>query len=239
MNQSITSNKKIYIVIPAFNEGKVIGDVIDSIKSEGFTNIIVVDDGSFDSTSKIAKEKNCITLKHLINRGKGAATQTGIDAAKILNADIIVTIDGDGQHYPEDIKNLIDPIINGKCEVALGSRLLEKNNKMPFSRKIMNDIANSITFFFYGIYVSDSQSGFRAYGKSSFKYLKTQMDRYEFESEIIHIIKLSHLKFNEIPIRVNYSEYSKTKYNGLGVDKQGVTSGIKMLFKMIIRSIMT
>ena len=87
---------KVYIVIPAFNEGKVIAKVIRKIQKEGFSNIIVIDDGSLDDTYKIAKNNNVTVLKHLINRGKGSATQTGLEVAKRLNAEIVVTMDADG-----------------------------------------------------------------------------------------------------------------------------------------------
>ena len=140
------TDKKIYIVIPAFNEASVIQDVIQEVQSAGYANIIVVDDGSTDDTQSKASEiigKN--SLRHKINRGKGAATKTGIEAAKLLGADIIVTIDGDGQHDPQDIAKLVEPIQKQVCEVVLGSRLTNPEG-MPWYKIIHNKIANVITW---------------------------------------------------------------------------------------------
>ena len=122
---------KVYIVIPAFNEGKVIAKVIRKIQKEGFSNIIVIDDGSLDDTYKIAKNNNVTVLKHLINRGKGSATQTGLEVAKRLNAEIVVTMDADGQHSEKDIIKLVKPIADGKVDVVLGSRFLLQNKIPP------------------------------------------------------------------------------------------------------------
>src|SRR3989344_8746244 len=115
----------MWIVIPAYNEEKVIQDVIREIQAAGYRNIVVVDDGSADQTYEKARAmQSVVVLKHLINRGKGAATKTGIEAAKMLGAGIIVTMDGDGQHNPEDIARLIKPIKDNHCDVVLGTRLI-------------------------------------------------------------------------------------------------------------------
>jgi len=231
--------KNIWIIIPAFNEAKVIREVINEVKKEGFKNIIIVDDGSIDDTYSKAKSAGCIVVKHIINRGKGAATQTGLDAAKILNAEIVVTMDGDGQHSASDIKKLIEPIINGKCDVTLGSRLLNKK-VMPVSRRFINIIGNIITYLFYGIYVTDSQSGFRAYSKKANEIINTTMDRYEFESEILQQIKTAKLKYIEVPINVKYTEYSKKKWDHIkNFPRQRLINGFKMLYRMVIRSILS
>lgn len=221
-------NKKIYIVIPAYNEEKVISNVIGEIQSAGYGNIIVVDDGSADNTQKEAKKgENVIALRHKINRGKGAATKTGIVAAKLLGADIIVTMDGDGQHDPGDITRLIKPIADGQCDVVLGSRL--KNTQgMPFYKIIQNHFGNIVTWYLYGLYVTDSQSGFRAYSRRAAESINTKGDRYEYDSEIIREIYVYKLKFKEVPIKVRYTEYSMGK-----MQKQGFINGLKTLYKMV------
>ena len=228
---------KTYIVLPAYCEEKVIKKVIESIKKEGYNNIIVVDDGSSDNTYQEAKSTGIITLSHPINRGKGAATQTGIDAAKLLNADIIVTMDSDGQHNPKDIKNLIKPILNNKADVVIGSRMLTPKD-MPQSRLIMNKIANLITYIFFGVMVSDSQSGFRAYNKKAYTSVYTYQDRYEFESEMLGQIKNAKLRIKEVPIKVIYTDYSKNKYKHMNTfPAQGLTNGFKMIARLIESSL--
>ncbi|PKN02637.1 glycosyltransferase family 2 protein [Candidatus Dojkabacteria bacterium HGW-Dojkabacteria-1] len=228
---------KTYIILPAYCEGKVIKEVIASIKKEGYKNIIVVDDGSSDNTYEEAKSTGVITISHPINRGKGAATQTGIDAAKLLNADVIVTMDSDGQHDPKDIKKLVKPIIDQKADVVIGSRMIN-NKDMPQSRILMNKIANIVTYIFFGIMVSDSQSGLRAYSKKAYNSVYTYMDRYEFESEMLGQIKDANLRIKEVPIKVIYTDYSKSKYKHMSkFSPQGLTNGIKMVVRLIENSL--
>lgn len=233
----MNSNMQTYIILPAYSEEKIIKEVIKDIQKEGYTNIIVVDDGSNDKTYDESLSTGVITIKHPINRGKGAATQTGIDAAKLLNADIIVTMDSDGQHNPKDIKKLVKPILNNKADVVIGSRMLNTKG-MPKSRIVMNKIANIITYIFFGIMVTDSQSGFRAYNKKAYNSVYTYMDRYEFESEMLGQIKSANLKVKEVPIKVIYTEYSKNKYKHMKeFPAQDLTNGIKMLVRLIENSL--
>lgn len=222
-----------YIVLPTYNEGKVIKNTIRDIKREGYKNIILVDDGSTDKTYTQAMSEKIILIQHPINRGKGAATQTGIDAAKLLNADIIVTMDSDGQHNPKDIKAVIEPIINKQADVVIGSRFVNKSKQMPKSRKIMNKVGNIITYIFFGAMSSDSQSGFRAYSNKAANSVYSYMDRYEFESEMLGHIKAAKLKIVEVPIEVIYTDYSLNKYKGEKVTGQGLLNGFKMVIRLI------
>jgi glycosyltransferase involved in cell wall biosynthesis len=220
--------KKIFVIIPAFNESLVIQDVIREIKQAGYENIIVVDDGSKDDTQTKASEligKNA--LRHKLNRGKGAATKTGIEAAKILGADIIVTVDGDGQHDPKDIQRLIEPILNNKCDVVLGTRLVNPRG-MPWYKIMANHFGNFCTWFLFGLWVTDSQSGLRAYSRHAAEVINTKADRYEYDSQVIREIYIYKLKFKEVPIAVRYTDYSMGK-----IDKQNLANGIKTIYKMI------
>ncbi len=222
-------NKKIYIIIPVYNEAPVIEETITEIKNAGYNNIIVVDDGSSDDSYYKILKMDVMALRLAINRGKGAAIKTGVEAAKILGADIVVTIDGDGQHNPEDIDSMLN-LINQGYDVVLGSRL--KNPKgMPWYKIIANHLGNFFTLLIYGLWVTDSQSGFRAYSKKAIKLINTQTDRYEYDSEVIREIKRHDLKYIEVPIEVRYTDYSMNKVN-----KQGIKNGIKTLIKMLISS---
>jgi glycosyltransferase involved in cell wall biosynthesis len=218
----------MWIVIPAYNEEKVIQDVIREIQAAGYKNIIVVDDGSADQTyAKAKKIPGVIALKHPINRGKGAATKTGIEAAKILEAGIIVTMDGDGQHNPADIARLIEPIKNNHCDVVLGTRLIDPKG-MPRHKILANWVGNAVTWYFYGLWVSDSQSGFRAYSRHASELINTKTDRYEYDSEVIREIYTYKLKYKEVPIEVRYTDYSMGK-----IHKQSFVNGLKTLYKII------
>lgn len=219
---------KIFIAVPAYNEEKVIQDVIHEIRQAGYDNIIVVDDGSSDNTYRKALELiGKKAFRHKVNRGKGAATKTAIEASKLLGADIIVTMDGDGQHDPSDIKRLITPIISGETEVTLGTRLINPQG-MPLRKIIANKIGNALTWYLFGLWVSDSQSGFRAYSKKAASLIETKADRYDYDSQIIREIYLQKLKYKEVPIKVRYTEYSMGK-----IQKQGFTNGLKTVYKMI------
>lgn len=217
----------IFIVIPVYNEELVIAEVLSEIKNSGFHNIIVVDDGSTDKTLEKAKEIEGVkVLRHKINRGKGAATKTGIEAAKLLGAGIIVTMDGDGQHDPEDIQKLIQPILQKRCEVVLGTRLKNPEG-MPYYKRLHNHIANAVVWYFFGLWVTDSQSGFRAYSQKAAELINTKADRYDYDSEVIREIHNYKLTYEEIPIKVKYTEYSMGK-----IQKQGFLNGLKTIYKM-------
>jgi UDP-N-acetylglucosamine---dolichyl-phosphate N-acetylglucosaminyltransferase len=222
------TEKKIYIVIPVFNESRVIKEVISEVQQAGYKNLIIVDDGSGDDTYSVANTVlDVIVLRHRVNRGKGAAIKTGISAADICGAEVIVTIDGDGQHDPFDIQRLIKPITEDGYDVALGTRMLHSDG-MPLLKIIANKIGNFCTLMLYGILVSDSQSGFRAYSRYAAGIIDTKADKYEYDSKVIREINYNRLRFIEVPIKVRYTEYSMAKKH-----KQGFVNGMKTLARMI------
>ena len=225
----MTMKASLVIIIPAFNESAVIRAVIREIQSYGYTNIIVVDDGSPDDTFAVSKRAGAVVLRHTINRGKGAAIKTGIEAAKRLGANTIITFDGDGQHDPKDISTLLKTIFKG-YDVVLGSRFLHKQD-IPIIKRIGNSVANIITYIIYGIWVTDSQSGLRAYTKRAYEVIDMQNDRYEIESETLREIKHHHLTYAEIPMRVRYTRYSQQKLN-----RQHVWSAIITMARLILES---
>ncbi len=229
-NSNLRPNPLVYVVLPAWNEAKVLQDVLTEIRSTGYSNIIVVDDGSKDATFEVAKSiPGATVLQHRLNRGKGAATKTGIEAAKLLSADIIVTMDSDGQHNPNDIKHLIQPIQEGRADVVLGSRLIDPQG-MPKHKVLANWIGNLITWYFYGLWVTDSQSGFRAYSKKAAHLIDTRSDRYDYESEVIRELRLHRLSFVEIPVEVRYTSYSMGK-----PERQSFINGLKTFGRILWR----
>lgn len=223
--------KAVYIVIPAYNEEKMVGQVVQEVAKEGFTSIIVVDDGSSDATSQAAQAEGAIVIRHRINRGKGAATRTGIEAAVRLGADVVVTMDADGQHNAKEIAHIIQPIMNDRCDVVLGSRQMS-GGAMPGHKLIHNKIANTITMLYSGIRVQDSQSGFRAYSRHACSLLDTTSDSYEYESEIIRLIAAHKLSYTEVPISTLYTNYSTSKLH-----KQDISNGIRTVYKMVWKAL--
>jgi glycosyltransferase involved in cell wall biosynthesis len=204
--------KKIYIIIPAFNEEKKIGSVIKSLKDNGYHNILVVNDGSTDNTEKIAAESEAEILNHIINRGQGAALRTGIEYLReAYNPDAIVTFDADGQHSADDIENLIYPVINDGFDITLGSRFLKEGNKIPSLRKIILKAAIIFTRIISNIKLTDTHNGLRALGKKAIEKIKISQRGMEHASEIIDEIIKNKLKYKEVPVKIIYSDYSKAK----------------------------
>lgn len=206
--------KALLIVIPAFNESKLIEQVIETLpkKLEGINRIdtILIDDGSTDNTANIASKYKIYIAKHVINRGAGAATKTGISFARDSNYDALVTFDADGQHSPEDIQKIIEPIVKGEADLVVGSRLKD-SHKMPIDRWILNWLANLATLIFFGVFTTDSQSGLKAFSKKAINLIDIKSDRMEFSSEILLDAKRHRLKILEVPTKAIYTNYSLTK----------------------------
>jgi len=224
----------LFVILPAFNEEKVIGQVLTHLKDflNGLKNlnsrIVVVDDASTDKTGRIVRKEGVIVLSHLINRGLGGALRTGLEYARIKGADIAVTMDGDGQHDPSDIKKLIQPILKGKAKVVIGSRLLKGVKQIPWDRRLILWLSNWVTYLFFGVYTTDSQSGFRAFSRRAIEKIKLRTQRMEVSSEFFGQIRKNNLKFTEVPIRVIYTPYSRQK-------GQSNLNALKILIKLILR----
>lgn len=205
---------KIWIFLPAYNEATVIREVLNGIKSFGYHNIVVIDDGSTDDTKKYAKEEQVTTLHLCLNRGVGAATRSAILFAKRKNIEYMAFMDADGQHYASDIDKLVTEMHQQKADIVIGSRFLEKESKIPFSRIIYNKIANLFTYFGKSR-ITDSQSGFRLLNKMAINKLDLELDEYGICTEIVWKANSMKLKLAETPIRVRYTEHSKSKGQNL------------------------
>lgn len=202
--------KTLWIIIAAFREETVIGDVVRGVKAL-YQNVVVVDDASGDKTGSRAEEAGAIVLTHLINRGQGAALKTGIDYALSKGAEILVTFDADGQHHVEDIAPMITPIENGEVEVVLGSRFLREGSNIPPLRRIVLKAGIIFTNILSGLRVTDTHNGFRALSRTAAKKIRIVQDRMEHASEILDEIKRRHLTYTEVPVTITYSYYSKGK----------------------------
>lgn len=216
----------VIVVIPAFNEEAVISSVVSGVIEHGY-RVVVVDDGSSDNTFKAASAAGALCFRHRINRGKGAATKTGIEAAKTLEPRVIVTMDGDNQHSAADIPALAAPILEARCEVSLGIRTFH-SSVMPSHRVAANHVGNFLTWLIHGLWVADSQSGFRAFSLHAARLINTRSDRYEYESEVIREIRHHGLRYLEVPISVKYAAYDQSKKQ-----RQNFTNGMKTVYKMI------
>ncbi len=223
------NSQKIFIVMPAYNEERTVGEVLQELCERNYC-VIVVDDGSKDQTSSIVNDirakhpQKIFICQHLINQGLGAALRTGIQCALNLGANYIVTFDADGQHHPEDVAKIIEPLQKGDAQVALGKR---NYDKMPISKKIANQIMNMITRIFYNMRVNDSQCGLRGLDQETASLLEVKSRGYAVSSEIIKEIKKNNLKMVEVPITTIYTDYSLAKGTNTSI-------GLAILFKMIM-----
>ena len=201
---------KIAVVIPAYNEAVCVEEVVRRVASR-FADIIVVDDGSSDRTAEAAKSGGAVVVRHLINRGQGAALKTGIDYALAHGADIIVTFDSDGQHQLEDVEGLIAPVREGRCDVALGSRFLRNDSRVPFMRKLTLKLGVVFTRLVSRVKVTDTHNGLRALSRKAAEQIQIRQDRMAHASEILDEIGRLGLRYCEAPTRIVYSEYSRSK----------------------------
>ncbi len=221
-----------FIVIPALNEEKYLGQVLDNLKERGYNDIIVVDDGSTDKTYEVAKSRNVTALKHIINRGQGAALQTGMTYALLNNAEYIIHFDSDGQHNPDEIEKLLEPIKKGEAEACLGSRFLSKQ-KMPLKRKIILKGGIFLIWAMYHIKLTDVHNGFRAFSREGAKKTIMTTDKMEHASEILEKIKKNKVRYKEIPVNIIYEE----RHLKEGRKGQGRFDAIQILLKMIFKKI--
>lgn len=220
----------IYAVVAAFNEERTIKGVIDDLRSHGYTNIAVVDDGSADRTRAIAEEHGTHVVRHIINRGQGAALQTGIRFARRKGATIIITFDGDGQHQAVDIKRLIAPIRQDTADITLGSRFLQSKSNVPFIRKLFLKGGVLIIRVMYGLRLTDSHNGLRAMNAKAADAIRLTSDGMEHASEFIEEIRRNRLRFKEVPVTIKYTDYSRAR-------GQSSLNAIRIFFRMVIQKL--
>jgi len=215
---------KTIVVIPAFNEGNRIREVLFKTKDSA-DQIIVVDDGSSENKKVLSDDisEKIITLRHGINLGKGAALKTGCLAALRLGADIIIFMDADGQHKPEDIPRFIKEIEEENIDIVFGSRKIGHN--MPFMMTFGNRFLSTIIKFLFGVNISDTQSGFRAFRANIFDKVSWNTHNYSVETEMIVNTGKNKLRYSEIYIDTIYHD----KYKGTTI-----FDGLRIFFNLII-----
>lgn len=213
----------ILVVIPAYNEEKNIGRVLRDLFEHGYKNIVVVDDGSNDNTGLKVLELGVDLITHPINRGQGAALETGNEYARLINAKTVIHFDADGQFNTADIKNALQLIDQG-YDIILGSRFLDKRSKIPFFKKyFILPIARMVNYFESGLKLTDAHNGFRVMNYKALDKIRFSQDGMAHNSEVISLIKNSNLSYIEIPVEVFYNEYG-----------QGISGGIKIIRDLLI-----
>lgn len=219
-------SQKIFIVIAAYNEERRVGHVVRDLKTHNYHNVIVVDDHSSDNTSSIAKAAGAHVIRHKKNLGQGGALRSGINQALKEDADIILTFDGDGQHRAADIKKMVKPIIDGNVDVTLGSRFLGGAPGLPWYKWITLKGSVWVERVLLGIRLTDAHNGLRALSKKAATYIKITMNGMAHASEIISEIQDFGLRYEEIPVTIQYDAYSREK-------GQSIFNAFKILHQLL------
>lgn len=210
---SLEDKQNTYVILPAYNEATRIQPVIEEIAEKGY-KMVIVNDGSSDNTLDVIKESqrkypnNIYIYSHIINRGVGVAMQTGFDAVLRYNPKYIVNMDSDGQHSAKDLENVLEPLVTGRAQAVIGVRPLKD---MPLSRNFANAVMNFLTKIFYGVDVSDSQTGFRAITREALDKININARGYLISSEFIREVNDNGIPFEEVPIETIYTPETQAK----------------------------
>ena len=225
---TMEDKRSTYVILPAYNEATRIVPVLEAIAEKGY-NMVIVNDGSSDNTLEVITETKrkypdqIHIFSLMINRGVGVATQTGFDAVFMFNPKYVVSMDSDGQHSPDDLDNVIMPLVSGEAQAVIGVRPLKD---MPFTRNFANSVMNLLTKIFYKVDVSDSQTGFRAITVDALRKIDINARGYLISSEFIREVNDNNIPFAEVPIQTIYTPETQAK-----------GTNVKEAFKILIQMI--
>jgi glycosyltransferase involved in cell wall biosynthesis len=211
------------IIIPAYNEARTLASVLKTIPA-GFS-VLVVDDGSVDTGGKIAEACGAQVVRHIMNRGLGAALRTGFLYALRNGYDAVITMDSDGQHAGEEIAIFVNALHAG-ADVVIGRR---NATQMPRIRQWYNGVGALLTRILFGAALVDTQSGFRALSAHALRRMQLTTSRMEISSEIIAEAHRIHAKIIEVPITIRYTAYSMSK-------GQNLFEGARTAWRLVLKS---
>ena len=211
----MVSRSRVYVVIPAYNEGSIISRVVAEVKRAGYA-VVVVDDGSSDATAEEARTADAVVISHPFNLGQGAALQTGIAYALAQPAEVIVTFDADGQHRVSDISHLAEALLQERADFALGSRFLGQAPNLPPLRWALLRAATVFTRLTTGLQVTDTHNGLRAMTRRGAAAIRLRQNRMAHASEYLSQIARSGLRYVEQPVTIEYTAYSLAKGQKVG-----------------------
>lgn len=213
-------SSEIAVIIPAYNEELTIGSVV--LRARMFSdNVIVVDDGSSDRTAETASMAGAKVLRMETNRGKAAAVLRGFAELENIDYTVAAMMDADGQHYPEDLPQVIAPILTDEADLVIGSRFMGGTAEVPAYRRLGQKVLDRFTNLGSGVRIGDTQSGFRAMGRKGVRNMDFRSSGYSIESAMIMHFVSRGLRIKEVPINVSYDVPNKHKKNpvsmGLGL----------------------
>jgi glycosyltransferase involved in cell wall biosynthesis len=206
--------RETFVVVPAYNEASVIGEVVRDLLT-AFPNVVIVNDGSSDDTAAVLKDTPATVVTHLINLGQGAALQTGIAHALERGASYVVTFDADGQHRVKDAVTAVRVLSEGDCEVVCGSRFLGTSSNIPSTRKVVLRAAVAWANLTTGTKMTDAHNGLRALSRKAASSLDLSQSGMAHASEIISQLREHRMGIREVPVQIHYTEYSLAKGQSL------------------------
>ena len=223
----------VWIVVPAFNEASVIGDVIADVRSV-FDHVVCVDDGSRDDTSDLALRAGAHVVRHPVNLGQGAAIQTGVEYARSQSgAQVFATFDADGQHRVKDVVRMIDRLSAGDVDLVIGTRFAEPGvSRTPFVKRIVLRTAAWLSPRSRSLGLTDAHNGLRVFNKTVADGLNITMNGMSHASEFIHLAYENHWRVTEEPVEILYTDYSKSK-------GQPLLNGVNIIFDGLLRGRMS
>jgi glycosyltransferase involved in cell wall biosynthesis len=226
-NNRVERATKVVVCVPAYNEAKYIESIVLGARKYA-SEVIVCDDGSSDDTTKLAKEAGAVVVNHSKNGGYGKTIRTLFQAALERKADIVVTMDSDGQHDPEQIPAIIEPILKNGFDIVIGSRFInpKDNPKVPLYRSIGIKTITKFTSQASYKNLTDAQSGFRGYSRHAIEKMKLAEDGMRISTEILLLAGSKNLSIKEIPITINYDVDNPSTHNFL-------SHGVSVLFSVI------
>jgi len=219
----------VWIVVPAFNEASVIGDVISDVRSV-FDHVVCVDDGSRDSTGDAALRAGAHAVRHPVNLGQGAAIQTGVEYARSQpGARVFATFDADGQHRVEDVVTMIDRLDSGDVDIVIGTRFGPGVSRPPLLKRLVLQTAVWLSPRGRRLGLTDTNNGLRVFNKTVADGLDITMNGMSHATEFVMLIAENHWRVAEQPVEVLYTEYSSAKgqplLNGVNIVVDGFLRG--------------
>jgi glycosyltransferase involved in cell wall biosynthesis len=220
------NKRKVLVCIPAFNEEKTIGGIVKACRRHA-TEVVVYDDGSGDNTQEAAEIAGALVLRNSTNRGYGFAIKSIFQYAKTSQADILVTIDGDGQHNPDQMPEILEPLFTRQADLVIGSRFLTEDDRQRIPKYRSMGIRTITRLTQVASYkgITDAQSGFRAYNRKAISQIELFEDGMAVSTEILLRAKERGLEIKETPITIKYDVEDSSSHNPL-------SHGIGVLYKV-------
>ena len=222
------NEEDVWVVVPLFNEERVIAEVVRSARAV-FPNIVCVDDGSTDASAAAAEAAGAVVVRHPVNLGQGAALQTGFEyALSVPSMRWVVTFDADGQHQIDDVVVMLDKARGENLDVVFGSRFLDDRTEAGFLKGLVLRAAVGYTNLTTGTRLTDAHNGLRVMGRDVVARIEITQNRMAHASELVQQIGQLDVRYAESPVHIIYTDYSRSK-------GQSLWNAVNILADLILR----